>query len=68
MILEGVAECAAEEGGWTELQAGHLDRLRAGLGNAALVELPFLFREEFGHEEIATLSEILEAAATREAA
>jgi len=68
VILEGVAECAAEEGGWTELQAGHLGRLRAGIGNAALVELPFLFTEEFGHEEVVALSEILEAAATREAA
>jgi anion-transporting ArsA/GET3 family ATPase len=68
VILEGVAECASEESGWTELQAGHLARLRAGLGNAALVELPFLFTEEFGHEEVATLSEILEAAASPEAA
>jgi hypothetical protein len=64
VLLEGVAECAFEESGWTELQAGHLTRLRAGLGGAPAVELPFLFTEEFGGEEVALLSETLEAAAT----
>ena len=62
VILEGVAECATEEGGWTELQAGHLARLRGGLRDATIVELPFLFTEEFGHAEIGALSEALEAA------
>jgi hypothetical protein len=62
VLLEGVADCAAEESGWTELQAGHLARLRAGLGDAPLVELPFLFTEEFGRAEVVTLSEMLDAA------
>jgi anion-transporting ArsA/GET3 family ATPase len=64
VLLEGVADCAAEESGWTELQAGHLSRLRAGLDGAPPVELPFLFTEEFGRREVETLSEILEEAAT----
>ena len=64
VVLEGVADCASEESGWTELQAGHLARLRAGLGGAPIVELPFLFTEEFGHAEVVTLSETLEAATT----
>jgi anion-transporting ArsA/GET3 family ATPase len=62
VVLEGVLECASEESGWTELQAGHLARLRAGLGQAPLVELPFLFTEEFGRREVLALSEILETA------
>ena len=62
VLLEGVADCASEESGWTELQAGHLARLRAGLGDAPIVELPYLFTEEFGHAEIGALSEALEAA------
>jgi anion-transporting ArsA/GET3 family ATPase len=64
IILEGVADCAAEESGWTELQHGHLAHLRAGLGDAPLVELPFLFTEEFGRREVEALSEMLEAAKT----
>ena len=62
VLLEGVADCASEESGWTELQAGHLARLRGGLGEAPIVELPFLFTEEFGHAEVVALSEALEAA------
>jgi len=62
-LLEGVVDCASEESGWTEVQAGHLTRLRAGLGEAPLVQLPFLFTEEFGRTEVLALSEILEAAA-----
>ena len=65
VLLEGVADCASEESGWTELQAGHLARLRAGLVDAPIVELPFLFTEEFGHAEIVALSETLDAAGGR---
>lgn len=65
VVLEGVAECASEESGWTEIQAGHLTRLRAGLGAGPVVELPFLFTEEFGRAQVATLSEALEAAGER---
>ena len=65
VVLEGVADCASEESGWTELQAGHLARLRAGLGDTPIVELPFLFTEEFGRTEVAALSEALEAAGER---
>jgi anion-transporting ArsA/GET3 family ATPase len=62
VVLEGVADCASEESGWTELQVGHLARLRAGLGDGTIVELPFLFTEEFGRAEVVALSEILETA------
>jgi anion-transporting ArsA/GET3 family ATPase len=62
VMLEGVADCASEESGWTELQAGHLARLRDGLRDATIVELPFLFTEEFGHAEVVALSETLDAA------
>ena len=68
VLLEGVADCASEESGWTELQAGHLARLRAGLVAAPIVELPFLFTEEFGHAEIVALSETLDAAGAGERA
>jgi anion-transporting ArsA/GET3 family ATPase len=68
VLLEGVADCAAEESGWTELQAGHLARLRGGLDGAPPVELPFLFTEEFGRAEVERLSDILETATGEERA
>jgi hypothetical protein len=57
-----VADRAAEESGWTELNAAHLQRLRAGIGGAPLVELPFLFAEEFDRTSVDRLSQVLEVA------
>src|SRR5438128_614964 len=45
-LLHCVAERAAEESGWSDINAASLARLRAGIGDAPLVELPFLFVEE----------------------
>jgi len=60
-LLACVAERAAEESGWSEINATYLARLRAGIGDAPLVELPFLFVEEFGRDELERLSRLLEA-------
>jgi anion-transporting ArsA/GET3 family ATPase len=61
-LLACVAERAAEESGWSAINAANLARLRAGIGDAPLVELPFLFVEEFGRAELEELSRLLEAA------
>src|SRR5262249_7468177 len=61
-LLGCVAERAAEESGWAAINQANLDRLRAGTGSAPLVELPFLFVEEFGAEELNRLSIALEEA------
>ena len=60
-LLACVAERATEESGWSEINATYLARLRAGIGDAPLVELPFLFVEEFGRDELERLSRLLEA-------
>jgi anion-transporting ArsA/GET3 family ATPase len=60
-LLGCVAERAAEETGWAEINAANLARLAAGLGAAPRVELPFLFTEEFGARELGELSQRLEA-------
>jgi anion-transporting ArsA/GET3 family ATPase len=59
-LLGCVAERAAEESGWSDINASYLGRLRAGIGDAPLVELPFLFVEEFGRSELERLSRLLE--------
>src|SRR5262249_54705054 len=41
--------------------AGQLGRLRSALTNVPLIELPYLFSEEFGSDELDMLSEGLEA-------
>jgi anion-transporting ArsA/GET3 family ATPase len=61
-LLACVAERAAEESGWSDINATHLARLRAGIGDAPLVELPFLFVEEFGRTELERLSLLVDAA------
>jgi hypothetical protein len=61
-LLGCVAERAAEESGWAAINEANLERLRTGIGDAALVELPFLFVEEFGVDELAELSTVLESA------
>ena len=61
-LLACVAERATEESGWAAINQANLARLRAGVGDAPLIELPFLFVEEFGAEQLAQLSAALEAA------
>jgi anion-transporting ArsA/GET3 family ATPase len=61
-LLACVAERATEESGWAAINEANLERLRAGSEGAPLVELPFLFVEEFGAQELAQLSGILESA------
>ena len=53
-------ERAAEESGWADINAAYLERLRAGLEKAPLVELPFVFVEEFGAAQLDELSRLLE--------
>jgi anion-transporting ArsA/GET3 family ATPase len=60
-LLASVAERAVEEAGWTAINQANLERLRDGVGGAPIVELPYLFAEEFGAEELGVLSRILEA-------
>jgi anion-transporting ArsA/GET3 family ATPase len=59
-VLACVAERAAEETGWSTINEANLQRVRAGIGDVPIVELPFLFVEEFGAGELAVLSETLE--------
>ncbi len=61
-LLDCVVERAVEEGGWADINTAQLARLRAGICNAPLVELPFVFSEEFGEAELEGLSRMLEAA------
>lgn len=66
-LLAAVAERAVEETSWADINAQHLERLRVALG-AAPIELPYLFAEEFGADELATLARLLEQAAALPAA
>src|SRR5215467_11286070 len=61
-LLACVRERAVEESGWADINQANLDRLRAGTGSAPLVELPFLFVEDFGAEALERLSRLLEEA------
>jgi anion-transporting ArsA/GET3 family ATPase len=67
-LLRAVAERAEEETSWAAINAQHLERLRAALGNETLVQLPYLFTEEFGEIEVATLAALLKEAAALPAA
>jgi anion-transporting ArsA/GET3 family ATPase len=60
-LLACVAERAAEESGWAAINEANLARLRSEIGDAPVALLPFLFVEEFGVDELAQLSSILEA-------
>ena len=60
-LLACVAERAAEENGWAEINAAYLARLRAEIGDASLVEVPFLFVEEFGLAQVEQMSRVLAA-------
>jgi anion-transporting ArsA/GET3 family ATPase len=59
-LLAAVAARAVEESGWTAINAQNLVRLREALPKAPMVELPYLFVEEFGRDELETLSRDLE--------
>jgi anion-transporting ArsA/GET3 family ATPase len=61
-LLEAVADRAAEESGWAEINAEQLARLRQALGPDALVEVPFLYAEEFGANELDRVGTVLEGA------
>ena len=61
-LLTCIAERAVEESGWAAINVANLVRLRAGIAGAPLVELPFLFGEEFGTPQLAQLSTAFEAA------
>jgi anion-transporting ArsA/GET3 family ATPase len=67
-LLRAVADRAVEETSWAGINAQHLARLRAALPDALLVELPYLFAEEFGAAELATLAGVLKGAAALPAA
>jgi anion-transporting ArsA/GET3 family ATPase len=54
-----VIDRAREETGWADINAVHEARLREAAGTTPIVELPFLFVEEFGHAEVTALSERL---------
>ena len=60
-LLACVAERAAEEDGWASINAANLERLAPDAGDPPLIELPFLFVEEFGSAELEQLSRLLEA-------
>jgi anion-transporting ArsA/GET3 family ATPase len=60
-LLACVAERAAEESGWAAINQANLERLQGGIGDAPLALLPFLFVEEFGADELASLSTTLES-------
>jgi anion-transporting ArsA/GET3 family ATPase len=62
-LLRAVAERAGEETSWADINAQHLARLRAALPASVVVELPYLFTEEFGAAELETLAAALEGAA-----
>ena len=59
-ILRAVAERATEESGWATINAQQVERLRGALGATPIVELPFLFTEEFGSAELDVLSQAFE--------
>jgi anion-transporting ArsA/GET3 family ATPase len=59
-LLEAVADRATEESGWAEINAEQLERLRVALTADALVEVPFLYAEEFGSHELDKIAHTLE--------
>ncbi|TMA66014.1 MAG: ArsA family ATPase [Deltaproteobacteria bacterium] len=67
-LVRAVCERAAEETGWSDINAAHLARLRAAIRDVPIVELPFLFVEEFDRAELERLSRELEVAGAARAA
>jgi len=62
-LLRAVAARAREEIAWTALNTRHRARL-AGAIDMPIIDLPFLFAEEFGFAELRTLAERMAAART----
>jgi anion-transporting ArsA/GET3 family ATPase len=60
-LLACVAERAAEEGGWADINALNLGRLHQEITDAPIVELPFLFAEEFDRRCVEQLTQVLAA-------
>jgi anion-transporting ArsA/GET3 family ATPase len=58
-LLASVADYAREESGWAEINAAQMERLRAGLGEEPVVELPFVFAEEFARPEVERLAHLI---------
>jgi anion-transporting ArsA/GET3 family ATPase len=67
-LLACIAERAVEESGWAAINQANLARLRSGVADAPLIELPLLFVEEFGAPQLAQLSAVFEAALATPAA
>ena len=65
-LLGEIVARALEEIGWAEINASHVERLAARI-TAPMVELPYVFNEEFGADEVCrlgrTLAEQLDAPA-----
>lgn len=58
-LLASVAERAAEESGWAEINAEHVARLERVVGAEAVVRVPYLFAEEFGSAQIDAVAAVL---------
>ncbi len=58
-LLEEVAIRAEEELGWAEINRIYLQRLNQEVG-AEIAELPYLYSEEFGQEEIRGIANLLQ--------
>ena len=57
-LLGEIVVRAAEEAGWAEINAAHIERLAAGIP-VPMVELPYLFDEEFGPDAVCRLGRML---------
>jgi anion-transporting ArsA/GET3 family ATPase len=57
-VLAEIVARAAEEIGWAEINASHVERLAEKI-TAPLVKLPYLFNEEFGADEVCQLGRVL---------
>ncbi len=57
-VLTQVAARAREEAGWTRLNARYRTRLAEGV-DMPVIELPYLFTEEFGSAEVHQLAELM---------
>jgi anion-transporting ArsA/GET3 family ATPase len=60
-LLACVRERAVEESGWSDINAAYIARLNDALLDVPVIELPFLFVEEFGRAEVEQLSRLVEA-------
>lgn len=58
-LVSCVVARAREESGWSDINAANEARLRDAVGATPIIELPYLFVEEFGHAEAMVLAERL---------